>query len=137
MRKQITPSGSSKGTSRNVSVELGEFAYQALGGEEEKGAALVSSRLPRVIEAYLADRDRGRPSWAYPAHLQEQEGRRSIPVELEIGVRSFDELTEEARQRGVSFEQLVGHAALYYLAEVDAGRMTQRILDDLGEPEEE
>ena len=136
MRKQITPSDSSKGTTRNVSVELGEFAYQALGGEDEKGAALVSARLPRVIEAYLADRDRGRPSWTYPAHLQEKEGQRTVPVELEIGVRSYDELGEEARQRGVSFGQLVGHAALYYLAEVDAGRMTQRILDDLGKPEE-
>ena len=38
----------------------------------------------------------------------------------------------EATRQAVRVEQLAEHAAFYFAAEVDAGRITQRILDDLG-----
>ncbi len=41
------------------------------------------------------------------------------------------EFEEEAERQGVSVEQLAEHAAFYFAAELDAGRVTQRILDDL------
>jgi len=120
-----------------VPVELGEFAFQSLGGEEE-GAAAVSAKLARAVKAYLADREHERVAWAYPSHLKEREkGSAVVTVELKIDERSFERLSLEARRRGVSFAQLVGHAALWYLAELDAGRLTQRILDDLEDSDAE
>jgi hypothetical protein len=37
----------------------------------------------------------------------------------------------EAGKQGVSAQQLLEHAAFYFAAELDAGRITRRILDDL------
>jgi hypothetical protein len=36
----------------------------------------------------------------------------------------------EAARQQVSVTQLLEHAALYYAAELDAGRLTERILDE-------
>ena len=36
----------------------------------------------------------------------------------------------------VTVEQLAEHAAFYFAAELDAGRVTERILDDLEPPSE-
>ena len=40
----------------------------------------------------------------------------------------YDLLKAEARRQGVSVEELLAHAALYYLADVDSGRAAHRVL---------
>lgn len=113
---------------RFVTVHIGEFSVVALGAESEAGSERVEDRLARALGLYLHDKEGARPGWGYPAALPGKEGGE---VELELSVdedlwRAFE---REARRQGVTVSKLAGHAALYYAAEVDAGRITQRILD--------
>lgn len=49
--------------------------------------------------------------------------------ELVIGLDDFtwDALSEEALRLGVSDEELARFALIYYLADLDSGRMTRRV----------
>lgn len=111
---------------RPVTVNIGEFSVEALtGGHDEH----LPDRLVQALRLYLGDRGSDRPGWVYPTALPEQDGE----VELELTVdddlwRAFE---QEAERQDVSVSKLAGHAALYYAAEVDAGRITERILERL------
>ncbi|HXR31557.1 MAG TPA: hypothetical protein VN752_10510 [Solirubrobacterales bacterium] len=122
---------------RSVNVWLGTLAQAALFGEEQGGVALASSRLERAIRCYLNDRDSGRLDWPYPGFLDDVgedgvDGERS-EVEVLVDQGLWRELGGEAERQQVSPERLLEHATLYYAAELDAGRITRRILADLDE----
>jgi hypothetical protein len=60
-------------------------------------------------------------------------------VELELAVsqglwRAFE---KEAERQGASVPQMAEHAVLYFAAQLDAGHITQRILDDLEDEDTE
>jgi hypothetical protein len=52
-------------------------------------------------------------------------------MQLEIDSALWGSLEAEASGQGVSAPKLLEHAVLYFAAEESAGRLTQRILDDL------
>lgn len=114
-----------------VSVEVGEFAVEALAGEEGSGSRHVPGRISRAVQIYLADKGSGRPGWRYPGFLRHPEDARRETVELEVDAGVWAEFEAEAVRQGVTVAQLTEHAALYLAAEVNAGRITERILDDL------
>jgi hypothetical protein len=122
---------------RSVKVKLGAFAGEALTGGRKIGARPAVDTTPkpddvlRAVRFYLNDKGSDRPGWAYPALLREQHPREEIEFELSIDDALWHALKNEAKQQDVSVAQLLEHAALYYAAELDAGRVTQRILDDL------
>jgi hypothetical protein len=47
---------------------------------------------------------------------------------LDLDAFGWEALEEEARRQGVTVERLVEHAALYYLADLDSGRVAKRVL---------
>jgi hypothetical protein len=48
-------------------------------------------------------------------------------VEVEFDEFGWQSLTDEARRQGVTLEELVAHAAMYYLAEADPERLSHRV----------
>jgi hypothetical protein len=114
---------------RRVSVVLSEFAFEALTRDQADAAA--PTRMEGALRCYLGDRDVARAAWPYPGFLRGSEPQRDVEVELEVAEDLWRDFTEEASRQDVSVEQLAEHAAFYFAAELDAGRVTQRILDDL------
>jgi hypothetical protein len=119
---------------RSVSFHLGSLALQALAGEKEEKevGGPMPSRVVRAIRCYLNDKGSGSPSWRYPSFLAEQErdgGGGEMRVSIDEGL--WHSLEREAVSQGISPQRMVEHAAFYFAAEVDAGRITQRILADL------
>jgi hypothetical protein len=114
---------------RQVLVGLSELAFNALVGEEEDRSA--STTLESALRCYLGDRGADRPAWPYPAFLRGSEPQGDVELELEVSADLWDDFSEEASRQGVAIEQLAEHAAFYFAAELDAGRVTQRILDEL------
>jgi len=114
---------------RHVTLTLSEFAFEAL--TREQGAAMAPARMEGALRCYLGDRGVGRPAWPYPGFLRGSEPQRDVEVELRIAEPLWCDFTAEASRQDVSVEQLAEHAAFYFAAELDAGRVTQRILDDL------
>jgi hypothetical protein len=56
-------------------------------------------------------------------------------VEVEFDQFGWEALEEQARCEGVSIEELVYHAALYYLADADRGRFSHRVPRDPRTPD--
>jgi len=48
-------------------------------------------------------------------------------VEIEFDEFGWEALTDLARRQSVSIEELVRHAAMYYLADADSGRVSHRV----------
>jgi hypothetical protein len=116
---------------RPLTLHLSKFSFEALAGDEGQGSEQENAaRLVRAFRLYLEDRDSNQPGWAYPRFLR---GEETAGLELELVVEEdlLCALEEEAGRQGVSVSQMAGHAAFYYAAELNAGRLTQRILNEL------
>jgi hypothetical protein len=71
-----------------------------------------------------------RPGWKFPSFLRDRGPSEEVELELSVDDNLWDSLEEEARSQGVSVRQMLEHAVLYFAAELNAGRVTQRILVD-------
>jgi hypothetical protein len=122
------------GEKLQVAVVLSRLAFEGLtrGGDVPAAVALEGA-----VRGYLGDRALERPAWPYPEFLRGSETERDASIELEIDALLWREFEQEAERQGVSVEQLAEHAAFYFAAELDAGRLTQRIIDDLESDEGE
>jgi hypothetical protein len=121
--------------STSITVRLSEFAVTALVGEE-RDRELVLAALERAVWLYLNDSDTDRPGWRYPLFLRDRvTGVTEFQLDLEPSLR--DALKDEAERQEVSLSQMATHAVLYYAAELNAGRVTERIRDNASEDEDE
>jgi hypothetical protein len=116
---------------RLVTVQLSEFACSAVAGETASGGERLAARIVAAIRCYLNDKGSGGLRWAYPSFLAEEEAGGEVTLRLAIDDQLWRSLEQEAERQGVTPQRMVTHAALYVAAEVDAGRVTRRILDDL------
>lgn len=117
-------------------MRLSKFSLEALAGGSGQDLERASARLARAVRLYLNDRESGQPGWVYPGFLRDKETD-GVELELVVDEGLLRALEEEARRQHVSVSQMAGHAALYYAAELNAGHLTQRILDDLGDDDGE
>jgi hypothetical protein len=119
-----------------VILALGEFGAEAL--RSRRHADGDGDGLPRslmlAILYYLAERDSRRPAWSYPdLRREDPEPVGDGPIELEVSLddAAWKAFGEEAERQGVSVDSLAEHAALYLAADMDSGRLSRRILDEL------
>jgi hypothetical protein len=118
---------------RSVTVSLSAFAREALVAAKMNGAETATS-VVRAIRVYLNDRGSSESGWLYPPPLRDkQRSGGTTDLRLSIEGELWERLEAEAASQGVTPQQLLDHAVLYLAAEVDAGRITQRILEDLEE----
>jgi hypothetical protein len=115
---------------RRVTIALSELAIGALTGDP---AVEAGTRMESALRFYLADSKGGSPAWPYPGFLRGTETRADTELEIELPAGLLDAFEEQAVRQGVTVEQLSEHAIFYFAAELDAGRVTQRILDQLDE----
>jgi hypothetical protein len=116
---------------RHVRVDLSRLAFEALMGAEADSVAGAPVRMGSALRCYLGDRDTERPAWPYPGFLRGSEMQGDVRVEFDVKGDLWRVFEEEAAAQGVSVEQLAEHAAFYFAAELNAGRLTERILEDL------
>lgn len=117
---------------RQVTVVLSRLAVEGLASGTQMPAPAA---MEGALRCYLGDRGSGRPAWPYPAFLRGSETKEEAAVELDLDRELWSQFEEEADHQGVSVEQLAEHAAFYFAAELDAGRVTQRILDEFEQGE--
>jgi hypothetical protein len=118
-----------------VPVKIGALAAHSLAASEDPDPERLSLLLPRAVRFYLEERDREQSNWRYPPFLDgtqiDGEGREvSLPDEL------WQQLQAEAERQEVPPEDLLQHAAFYYGAARDDGRLTARIAEELQREEE-
>jgi hypothetical protein len=118
---------------RVVTVRLGALAVDALTGKAGGDSPPEPDDVLRAIGFYLNDKDGNRSGWRYPEFLRGTGLGSKVDVELSIENSMWRLLKSEAESQRVSIEQLVEHAALYYAAELDTGRIAERMLGESGE----
>lgn len=114
-----------------VRVRLGAFAAEALTRKLGNGSEPGSADFAGVIRSYLKEKSSGATGWAYPEFMRDRAPSEEVELELSIEDSLWAALEEEAGAQDVPVERLLEHATLYYVAGVDAGRVTERILEDL------
>lgn len=122
------PSRSRSRARRTVSVGLSQLAFDGLAAPDRVSAG---GRLLSAVRCYLGDRGANQAAWPYPAFLRGSKPQIDVSLELEIKDDLWHSFEAEAERQDVSPQQLLEHAVFYFVAELDAGRITQRILDDL------
>lgn len=120
---------------RSFTVTVGAIASKILAVEMVIRGTSISVSAERAIRCYLNDRDSGGPGWAYPTFLRDRKPLDGVEVDLELEAGLWRALSMEALSQDVSAQQLLEHAVLYFAAEDDAGRVTERILQDLDDEE--
>jgi hypothetical protein len=104
---------------RQVEVVVSELAFEALAGQGADASMPV--KIDSALHCYLGDRG------------SETQGDKQVTFEVDESL--WRDFSEEADKQGVTVDQLVEHVSFYFAAEVDAGRVTQRILEDFGPTE--
>ena len=123
---------------RSVVLRLGAFASRALTARPENDSLHgddepAGNDVLRAVRFYLSEKNTDAASWPYAPFLRERQPGKEVEIELEIDDSLWRALEDEAANQGVPVERLMEHAAFYYAAELDAGRVTKLILDPLDE----
>jgi len=116
----------------DVTLRLDKFAQRAFArlARGRRGSAAAAVRTASLY--YLADRESHRPAWRVP-RLGDADLGPTLKVRLDED--TWRAVTEEAERQGVSADELALHAVMYFLADVDSGRMGVRLDESLEEAE--
>jgi len=120
---------------RSVTVTVGAIASKILAVEMVIRGHSSSRSAEQAIRAYLNARESPGPGWAYPSFLRDRKPVDGVQVRLDLDSDLWEALSREAISQHVSDQQLLEHAVLYFAAEDNAGRVTERILQDFEEDE--
>jgi len=118
-----------------VPVKLRSLAAHSLAASADPDPERLALLLPRAVRFYFEDRDGDQPGWRYPSFL---DGNHADGDGLEVSLPDelWQELQAEAERQQVEPGDLLEHAAFYYGAARDAGRLTERIAVELSREEE-
>lgn len=118
---------------RTVPIAMGDFGQATLPSSIGVNGSGLASLVREAVYYYLNDSGSGRRGWRYP-HLHEDAtvAEETIDVPLEIEGPIWASFEQEAERQGVEAERLLRYALQYYYADLDSGRVTERIVDDLG-----
>jgi hypothetical protein len=114
---------------KDVTLNLDQFGQHALARFTRRGPDSAAKAVRTASLYYLGDRDADRPAWKVPDFALEGEPGRGLNVELDD--ETWDALEDEAADQGVSVDTLAVHAVLYFLADVDSGRVGAQLRDAL------
>jgi predicted transcriptional regulator len=111
---------------RQLTLHLDGFLQDALDGfaRERDGSPSTVVRMAALY--WLADRDSERPGWRAP-RFRRGGGRSGESVRVALDEDTWGALEEEARRQTVDAELLAEHAVLYFLADLDSGRVASRL----------
>jgi transposase len=124
---------------RSKTVALSRLSLEAIVGKgalDDAAAGRAGVGLATAIRFYLRDRGADQPAWRYPDFMRGSEVQEDLAVTFQLEDERWRAFEAEAAEQDVSVQKLAEHAAFYLAAEIDAGRVTQRILDGLATTEE-
>jgi hypothetical protein len=99
-------------------VAFDGFGQKSLAAQADGGP--VSEVLQEAVRHYLSELGSDRFVLRVPDFVRSPRSKPGIPVGLELDEGDRAALTCEADRQGLAVEDLLGHAALLYLADADA-----------------
>jgi hypothetical protein len=117
---------------RPLTLALDEFGAAAIEEQAAHYSLSPAELARRAARYYLSDLGSGRMALRVPRLDIGGAGKRSMRLDIDLDADSWRGLDAEAKRQQVPVEALVVHAILYFLADLDSGRVSQRILEDDG-----
>jgi hypothetical protein len=114
---------------RMVTLALEEFGASKLEAEAERYSVSPAELGSHAVRYYLSNRDSGRMALRVPQLSKEPAGKPVLALSIDLDTDTWRELEEEAQTQQVSVERLLVHAIVYFLGDLDAGRVERRMLD--------
>ena len=99
------------------------FGRDCLTEEAESTGRSVGELLRAASRYYLSEVGTGRPGVPVPPFSRFRLDGAALEVELELDDRELAAAVTEAERQGLKVERLLEHAALFYIADLDAGRV--------------
>jgi hypothetical protein len=118
--------------SRRLSLSLDEFSASALEELAERYSVSPAELGSRAARYYLSDRESGRVALRVPQLRTEAVRKPVLRLTVDLDQDSWQELAAEATRQDVSLEVLLEHAVIYFLADLDSGRVEGSMLGDEG-----
>ena len=106
-------------------LHVDEFALEALERNFAVQGGSTAAIVRTAVLYYLAERDSARQAWRYPRFARQD--RPGGGREVEMDDETWAALDEEAGRQGVEPSQLAGHACLFFLADLDSGRLGEQL----------
>ncbi|MGH2846799.1 MAG: hypothetical protein ACRDL0_12405 [Thermoleophilaceae bacterium] len=109
---------------RSTTLRMDTFGKEAVERYAAANGISPSAVMRDAALYYLAERESERTAWRVPRFIRER-GRPRGSEKLEIGVDdpTWDAIEQEALRQGVGAALLAEHALLFFLADVEAGRL--------------
>ena len=99
-----------------------------------EGGADPAAAVRQAVYYYLSDAGSGRAGWRHPRFRRRgQASGPTLEVPVTVDEDTWEAFADEAERQSVDVEDLVRHALLYFAADLDAGRVAARIVDDQAE----
>jgi hypothetical protein len=118
-------------------LNLDEFGRSAIERFARNRAGSQSAAVRTASLYYLADCRGERSTWQVPRFAKSRRDHPDRPgghgLVVDLDEDTWQAVTVEAERQNVSPETLVTHAVVYFLADLDSGRLGDRLDDALNE----
>jgi hypothetical protein len=118
---------------RDVTLHLDEFGHKALDSFVRRRRDSRSAAVRTASLYYLADREAKRTAWKVPQFAKVTPSQKELPVRLDD--ETWQALVQEADRQAVPPNVLLAHAVIYFLSDLDSGRLAERMEDALHDGE--
>jgi hypothetical protein len=115
-------------TGRELTLSFDEFGWESLESQARRDGKTLDELLSRAAAYLDAELPTRRAAILVPPFKPRGRGT-PREVRPELGRECWERLEGEAERQGVALERLLEHAALLYLADIDSGRVADRVLD--------
>ncbi len=117
-----------------MTLRFGDFAWVALEAAAGRDRETLDDFVSRAVLYYQAELPASRVAMSAPRFKPPDHGS-PRDLALRIPSEAGERMKAEAARQDVPLEQLCEHAALLYLADIDAGRVADRVLEGAEEVE--
>ena len=111
-----------------LTLRLAPFEREALDLYAASARVAAERVVLTAVLYYLRERDAGRSTWRTPPIRARGTGG---ILAVDLGEATDETLATEAGAQGVEPEELARHALLFFLADVDSGRVAGRLAEAL------
>ena len=111
-----------------ISITFDEFGWSVLEGEARAEGLELDQLVSLACAYYKSELATKRTATLVPRFDQSAADRETRLLELELDAQSLRVLEQEAERQELELERLIEHAAIFYLADLDAGRVAERVI---------
>jgi hypothetical protein len=112
----------------DIPITFDEFGWSVLEDLARAERLGVDRLVALACTYYGSELAAGRTATRVPRFGQPPVERETRTLAFELSAGCLRRLEQEAERQGIALERLCEHAAMLYLADLDAGRVAERII---------